>query len=424
MKPSNFKLLLITSLVMVLFNGCNKNGPVKPGDIAKPGDEVKKTAPTRLPVTTEQEATFYPTYGYREGTNWNIHLRGWVHKNRKHLNEFLTRLAEVKGKCRDVGMSNFQARSDDFEDDDKTFEKVVIKFDSDPEDKEYVFSRKIKEFIFKREIEVNGVIEMDLVLSDEKAKQLLDKQGSSNGWLTFRAVSREHTGLGRIKLIEPEGDSLVSDIDDTIKVTEILAGQETVVKNTFCHEFKPAPDMAKMYTDLGDIPVHYVSGGPQQLFGPLYDYLITGAGGFPEGTFHLKFFPKNLLSGETRSNLKRFIASSLDVTYDHKIAEITALMDKFKGRKFILIGDSGEVDPEVYSQIKRDRGEQVKGIWIRDVINDAPPSPNSYRLAEMNVIKADLPACIDEDHFKKLSAKINKLYLDHQYQRTVPLCVR
>ena len=99
---------------------------------------------------------------------------------------------------------------------------------------------------------------------------------------------------GRVRLIEPgAGESLISDIDDTIKITQVPAAKEIVLRNTFCLEFKPVlePDMAAQYKGRGDIPVHYISGGPEQLFGPLYDYLISGAGGFPEGTFHLKFFP-------------------------------------------------------------------------------------------------------------------------------------
>ena len=68
-------------------------------------------------------------------------------------------------------------------------------------------------------------------MTDEQAKQLLEKQGSANGWLTFRAVSGDHTGLGRVKLIEPgAGESLVSDIDDTIKITEVPAAKEIVLK--------------------------------------------------------------------------------------------------------------------------------------------------------------------------------------------------
>lgn len=419
MKLSIYLLLAMTIVSAAFLGNCTKPQTpdlIKASDVSS-SNVVKKTAPARLPVTTKEEVTFYPTYGHKKDRTWNIHLRGWVHENREHLSRFVTKIADIKNKCSGSEMNNFQSRSDDFEDDDKSFEMVIVKFDADPEDKSYTLKRSGP----------TGIVEMDLTLTEEKGRQLLEKQASPNGWLTFRAVSKDHTGLGRVKLIEPEGISVVSDIDDTIKVTEIPAGEDIVLRNTFCLDFKAAPDMAKMYTDLGDVAFHYVSGGPQQMFGPLYDFLIVGPGGFPEGTFHLKFFPKNILDRQTREdlkriavrslNLKRFAVNSLDDTFDHKVKEITSLMDRYPNRQFILVGDSGEIDPEVYSEIRRKRGGQVKEIWIRDVLNDAQPNPNHYRLDGMKTIKVNPPVCIEDSHFDRLFVRVNKEYPDKKYQR-------
>ncbi|HKY27878.1 MAG TPA: phosphatase domain-containing protein, partial [Pyrinomonadaceae bacterium] len=234
-----------TILNFIFFGSCSKPQLPKPSDIIP---QLKKSAPARLQPVTEEEVTFYPTYGYKKDGAWHIHLRGWVHENREHVNRFLTKIAEVKDKCAGAELTNFQFRSDDFEDDDKSHETVIVKFDSDPQDQAFTFPRS----------ESVGIVEMDLVLPDDRAKQLLDKQGSANGWLTFRAVSGDHTGLGRVRLIEAEGVSVVSDIDDTIKVTDIPAGQNIVLRNTFCRDFQAAPDMAKMYSDFGDVAFHYV----------------------------------------------------------------------------------------------------------------------------------------------------------------------
>lgn len=361
-----------------------------------------------------EEVTFFPTYGYREGNGWNINVRGWVHQNRSHLNKIVTKLmtalVTVKDKCDSAEMTNFQSRSNDFEDDDKSLEKVIIKFDSDPDAKLYEFNNRS---------DANGIVELDLTLTDDRAKQLLASEKSANGWLTYSAVSDEHTGRGRIRLIEPDGVSLISDIDDTIKVTDIPAGKDTVLRNTFCRDFKSLPEMAKSYSDLGDVPVHYVSGGPQQMFGPLYDFLIIEPGGFPEGTFHLNFFPKNFLSADTR----RLAVGGFKSTFDHKVEEITKLMKRFPRRQFILIGDSGEVDPEVYKKIRSERPEQVKEIRIRDLINDADPNANPYRLEGMVVIKVDPVVCVAEDHFKGLSEKLKEIDPANTYRRnTAPPC--
>ncbi|MCM3901389.1 MAG: DUF2183 domain-containing protein [Pyrinomonadaceae bacterium] len=415
MKLHNRPLLLTTILVGLVSSWCTRDDAPKQGNSATAvAPAVKSTAPQRVPSGNGEEVTFFPTYGYREGNDWKIYIRGWTHQNRSHLNKIVTKLmtaiATVKDKCDSAELANFQSRANDFEDDDKSFEKVIIKFDSDPDAKLYEFNKRS---------DANGIVELDLTLTDDRAKQLLASEKSTKGWLTFSAVSDGHTGRGRIRLIEPEGLSLISDIDDTIKVTDIPAGKDTVLRNTFCRDFKSLSEMAKSYRDLGDVPVHYVSGGPQQMFGPLYDFLIIEPGGFPEGTFHLNFFPKNFLSADTR----RLAIGGFKSTFDHKVDEITKLMKKFPRRQFILIGDSGEVDPEVYKKIRSERPDQVKEIRIRDLINDADPNANPYRLEGMLVIKVDPVICIAEDHFKSLSAKLKEIDPANTYRRnTAPPC--
>ena len=191
----------------------------------------------------------------------------------------------------------------------------------------------------------------------------------------------------------------------TIKATEVPAGKDTVLHNTFCLDFKRVvvPDMAAAYKELGDIPVHYVSGGPEQMFGPLYDFLITGPGAFPEGTFHLKFFSSHP-SPESTNKFMDFLGDSLGETYKHKLNEITELMNRFPERKFILVGDSGEIDPEVYSEIRKQRPAQVQEIRIRDLINDNVV--NNFRLTGMTVIPVNPVVCVDDKHFEKLLEKM------------------
>lgn len=404
--------LVITALVVALSCGGGTETQVKPDNTNPPPKaEVSKTAPARIVGSAGTEVTFYPTYGYREGGGWKMRLRGWAHEGRNHLNALVVKAAEIRQKCAGSEIATFQSRADDFVDDDDFGERVVIKFDGDPDDSPYEFGSRSN---------LNGIVTLDVTLTDERARQLLERQGSTSGWLTYRVVSDGHGGLGRVRLIEPEGVSLVSDIDDTIKVTEVTAGTDVVLRNTFCLEFKAAPGMKEMYAGLGDVAVHYVSGGPEQMFGPLYDFLITGTGGFPEGTFHLKFFPKNFLTVETTRNLKRFVSSSLNATFEHKLEEIIRLMERFPRRQFILVGDSGEIDPEVYAEVRKLKGSQVKEIWIRDVINEngATPTPHSFRFEGMRVIPVDTPACVGDDHFAKLSEKLKQVYKLESYERS------
>ena len=53
--------------------------------------------------------------------------------------------------------------------------------------------------------------------------------------------------IGHVSLVEPTGISIISDIDDTIKDTQILAGARTVLSNTFFKQPREVSGMADAY---------------------------------------------------------------------------------------------------------------------------------------------------------------------------------
>ena len=72
---------------------------------------------------------------------------------------------------------------------------------------------------------------------------------ATNG-VTTTSVSLQSAG-GRIApleihFLEGQGMSVISDIDDTIKVSEVL-DRSALLKNTFCRTFKPVEGMAGVY---------------------------------------------------------------------------------------------------------------------------------------------------------------------------------
>eukprot|EP00751_Fragilariopsis_kerguelensis_P032705 CAMPEP_0170959916 /NCGR_PEP_ID=MMETSP0735-20130129/36790_1 /TAXON_ID=186038 /ORGANISM="Fragilariopsis kerguelensis, Strain L26-C5" /LENGTH=102 /DNA_ID=CAMNT_0011374531 /DNA_START=550 /DNA_END=855 /DNA_ORIENTATION=+ len=54
---------------------------------------------------------------------------------------------------------------------------------------------------------------------------------------------------------------------------------------------------------------------------------------------------------------------------DYKLGQIEPLLKTYPNRKFIFIGDSGEKDPEVYSELFAKYPSQIEKIWIRNVNN-------------------------------------------------------
>ena len=353
------------------------------------------------------EVTIYPTYGYLQGSDWLIPLRGWVHQNRRLPDDLINELAQAVIGCQDAEMSNFSSRFDAFSDDSRSKQVVTIQFDSDNDQHTFQMS------------DLNGLIEMTVRLPDAQAQALLARQNSSDGWLSFNVVSNNHRGQGKIKLIEPQGVSLVSDIDDTIKVTEVPGKRDVVLKNTFCRDFVPVQEMPDRYKALGNVAFHYVSGGPWQLYPPLSDFIASE--GFPTGTFHLNYFPKNFLAEDTRELLLDSILGSLGRTYDHKVEQITRLMERFPGRKFILVGDSGELDVEVYRRMRELFDKRVQEIWIRDVVNDE--AVNNFRLKGVDtIIKADKIVCTTEKHYERLSVIIQREHQLPYVKNNLPPC--
>jgi Uncharacterized conserved protein (DUF2183) len=332
-----------------------------------------------------KNVTFYPTYGFKQDSSWVIPIRLWVSEPRSLLQTGLVnigRLVDSLGADDPSETDCFSGRIRHFVADSKSREKVEFSFDDDPAEQLYRAQNSKGKYPHTNK---NGFIGGTITLPTNKARELLQRQGSSDGWLTYRARSDDHHGVGRVRLLEPNGLSVISDIDDTIKITEILAGKKTVIKNTFFREYMVAPGMADKYREWKDAAFHYVSGGPWQLYRPLSDFLFSPSTGFPEGSFHMRTLTKNLTSMQTWKGLAKLVSDE-NLTFSMKVAYISEIMRRFPGRKFVLVGDSGEKDPEVYQAIKKAFSEQVLEIWIRDVSNDRVS--NRSRLEGMRIIEA------------------------------------
>ena len=52
---------------------------------------------------------------------------------------------------------------------------------------------------------------------------------------------------------------------------------------------------------------------------------------------------------------------------EYKLKQIEPILKMFPKRKFILIGDSGVKDPEVYKELFTRYPDQIEKFWIRDV---------------------------------------------------------
>ncbi len=205
----------------------------------------------------------------------------------------------------------------------------------------------------------NGHFSSDLVLKAEEIAELRAARGQFSARISFTAVTAADDGRdfrGELELIEPEGLSVVSDVDDTIKISEVT-DHEALLRNTFLREFKAVNGMAEMYQQLASrgASFHYVSASPWQLYRPLSEFMVKES--FPAGSFHMKYFRL-----KDRSALQMLASQN-----KYKPAVIEKILADFPKRRFVLVGDSGEQDPEIYGELARKFPRQVAKILIRDV---------------------------------------------------------
>jgi len=185
-------------------------------------------------------------------------------------------------------------------------------------------------------------------------------------WLPVAAVlpgGDPRQFAGSMLLLAETGLSVISDLDDTIKDSHVTDRRE-LLANTFLRPFRAVPGMAEAYRrwEAAGATFHYVSASPWQLYGPLSRFLAEA--GFPAGTWHMK---RVRLVDTSAANL---FASPLE----SKGPAIRALLEAFPARRFALVGDSGESDPELYAGFAREFPGRVERVLIRDVTGEGRDS--------------------------------------------------
>lgn len=206
----------------------------------------------------------------------------------------------------------------------------------------------------------NGHARGELRLPAETAQALLKSPAADGRWLLYSALTDDDGDnrllAGKVELLESRGVSVVSDIDDTIRVSHV-GDRRALVESTFLRRFEAVPGMARLYRRWADAGAafHYVSAGPWQLYAPLEQFRIAEE--FPAGSFAMQIF-----RWKDRSALTFFGKSD-----EAKRPAIEALLEAYPERRLICVGDSGERDPEMYADLARRFPGRILAIFIRNV---------------------------------------------------------
>lgn len=155
---------------------------------------------------------------------------------------------------------------------------------------------------------------------------------------------------------------VISDIDDTVLVTGATNLLQTA-KLTFlgnAYTRLPFAGVAAFYRALqsGPVttlfnPIYYVSSSPWNLYDLLVDFFRIQ--GIPKGPILLRDLGLNAELLSARGH------------HTHKLAQIRNVLAVNPQLPFVLIGDSGQQDPEIYAQIVRDNPGRIRAVYIRDV---------------------------------------------------------
>ena len=155
---------------------------------------------------------------------------------------------------------------------------------------------------------------------------------------------------------------IISDIDDTILQSSIL-DWKVAAQLVFLHNArtrKPLQGVARLYQalqrghfDAPRQPIFYVSSSPWNLYDLLDDFLELNA--IPYGPISLR---------DLGFDPGKFLKSA---GHGHKLERAREIIGRFPQLRWVLLGDSGQADAELYAEAAQEFGDRILAIYIRDV---------------------------------------------------------
>ncbi|SMO58323.1 Phosphatidate phosphatase APP1 [Saccharicrinis carchari] len=192
-------------------------------------------------------------------------------------------------------------------------------------------------------------------------------------WVACKAVMPNNastepkavSGWGEVLIPGTDVDfGVISDIDDTILVshsTQFLRKLRLMLlRNALTR--KPFPGVDAFYRALSKgvsggkcNPFFYISSSEWALYDLLVDFCAHHK--LPKGVFLLREFKAGLLK----------LWKSGGGTHEHKFEKIDLLFKTYPNINFVLIGDNGQHDTDIYTRIARKYPKRVITIYIRTV---------------------------------------------------------
>lgn len=244
---------------------------------------------------------------------------------------------------------------------------VIPKKQSRPSAKKNIFQNMLAAF---RRYSVKAVsgISVKIMFGEKKFTVVTDEDGIFELKIneiikSVRNVTFGFEGQKTYKVVKEivfmdSTSGVISDIDDTIVISHATnVGRKfwlSISKNAYSR--RPFPGISEFYDKLTKSksdPVFYVSSSDWSLYDLIRDFLNHRD--LPPGVMFLK---------DKHIHIKN-IWKSGGGGHTHKLDNIEFIFDLFPKMNFVLIGDSGQHDTEIYAEVLKNHPQRVRAIFIR-----------------------------------------------------------
>jgi phosphatidate phosphatase APP1 len=297
----------------------------------------------------DETVVLFPALGWRaaEGAPWTVELHGWIFEPE---DDDRLRRASIAAARAALGIEAEAEQS-------ATFRDRIAPFLVDSQRGKVATVRVAGQQWSTPPTGANGhfalVFELPAALAGTHSVHVALPDGDS------RRIA------GVVHLVEPQGRMVVSDVDDTVKVSNVL-DRRALLRATFLEPFRAVPGMADRYRAWhaqDGTHVHFVSSSPWQLYAALSGFIESE--GFPLATYSLK-------------SVRFKDVTALELLADPfaaKTAAVERILARYPRRRFVLVGDSGERDLGIYGDLARRFPEQVEAVFIRNVTGEPADAP-------------------------------------------------
>lgn len=352
---------------------------ILPGDINLPtGTAVMSSAnisSSDLEALPTQ-ALNIPGYANWTGTNWNLRIHGNIYKLPNLTNETVDNLADVflidtsvaqlnqteQDQARNVTREIFVVQQPDVNVTMNILPGPQRGGDGEPGGGGGITSGSINQTI-QLPYPTTPEGDFDVFVQLDNSSALYSGEGVKPAQRVDVYTQGTDTGNATSYLFSDQGLTVISDIDDILRITKIYDPKEGLL-NTFARPFVPWMNMPSIYANwsesLPNMTFHYLTTTPEQVTRNYMQFIYDN---YPGGSFDDR--PLNFSDLSATLSIRKFLLDKIFQT--------------FPNRKFILVADTSNSDVmRDYPAMAHEYPSQVQCIFLRNTTATDPTDHFPY----------------------------------------------